>query len=102
MMTLSKRMTYRLFVQTVILLLLYTLAALLGAVQFIDNDFLLHVLPYHQLGAFGNVLLYLTMLTGLISGGVYVIAAERADGMLWNEPLLRYLSWGWTLLLVLA
>lgn len=102
MMTPGKHIAYRLFVQTVVLLFLYALVALLGAVQFVDSHFLVNVFPYHQLGALAHVLLYMSILTGLAGGGIYLVASERADGTIKNEPLLGYVSHGWTVLLVLV
>lgn len=101
-MTPTQHTAYRLFAQTVILLLLYGVVALLGAVQFVDYSFLARVFPYHHLGAMSHVLLHLAIFSGLLGGGVYIVSAERADGSLKNEPLLRLASTGWTMLLALS
>ncbi|MBI5670757.1 MAG: hypothetical protein HZC41_22415 [Chloroflexi bacterium] len=102
-MTLSQRIAYRLFVQTIMLLVLYLLAALAGAVLLIAPDTsLARTLPYHQLGPLAGVLLRLTGLTGLLGGGIYAAAMYRADCRLANERLLRAGAALWMALLALA
>lgn len=101
-LTKTQRIVYSFFAQTVILLLLFSAVYLLGGVKFLGADPLADGLPYHQVNALANVLLQLTALTGLLGGGVYVVAMTRADNRLKDETLLVWLSRGWTLLLLLA
>ncbi len=97
-MTTSQKIIFRFFQQTVILLILYVIAALIAGVKFLAaDDPLLTVLPYNQAGALANVLLNLTVLTGLIGGGLYVAAQQRI-----NILMLRLASIVWTILLILA
>lgn len=101
-MTRTQQVAYGFFGQTIVLLMLYTAATLLGAVKFIVDDPLAVSLPYHHIGAFGNILLHLTVVSGLLGGGVYVTANHRTDNRLANERLLLYTFALWTLLLVVA
>ncbi len=97
-MTTSQKMIFRFFQQTVMLLILYVIAALVAGVKFLAaDDPLLTVLPYNQAGALANVLLNLTVLTGLIGGGLYVAAQQRI-----NVLMLRLAGIVWTILLILA
>ncbi len=97
-MTTSQKIIFRFFQQTVILLILYVIAALIAGVKFLAaDDPLLTVLPYNQAGALANVLLNLTVLTGLIGGGLYVAAQRRI-----NLLALRLAGIVWTILLILA
>src|SRR5690242_14812468 len=99
MMTPTQKLAYRLFLQTLALLILYALVTLLGAVKFLSpNDPLAFTLPYSQLGSFSDILLNLTALTGLLAGGIYIASQHR----IWNERLLGYTGWLWTALLILA
>ncbi|MBI1276605.1 MAG: hypothetical protein GC179_00615 [Anaerolineaceae bacterium] len=97
-MTTSQKIIFRFFQQTVLLLILYVIAALMAGVKFLAaDDPLLTVLPYNQANALANVLLNLTVLTGLIGGGLYMAAQRRI-----NESLLRLTSLLWTVLLILS
>jgi nitric oxide reductase subunit B len=97
-MTTSQKIIFRFFQQTVILLILYGIAALIAGVKFLAaDDPLLTVLPYNQAGALANVLLNLTVLTGLIGGGLYLAAQRRINGL-----ALRLAGIVWTILLILA
>src|SRR5215813_12823504 len=95
----TQKLAYRLFLQTLVLLILYALVSLLGAVKFLSpNDSLAYTLPYNQVGSLADILLNLTALTGLIAGGVYVASQNRVA----NERLLGYTGWLWAALLVLS
>lgn len=95
----TQRAALRLFSQTVALLILWALAALLAALQFLAPDApLARALPYQQIGALANALLHLAALTGLLAGGVYLATGER----IWHAGALRYSVWAWTALLALA
>ncbi len=97
-MTSSQKIIFRFFQQTVIMLILAVIAALVAGVKFLAaDDPLLTVLPYNQAGALANVLLNLTVLTGLIGGGLYLAAQRRV-----NLPVLRLASIVWTVLLILS
>ncbi len=101
-LTRTQRIAYALFAETVLLLLLYAALALLTAVKFLGDDPLAGSLPYSKVSSWANVLLHLTVLTGLLGGGIYAIATTRSDNRLHNQ---RLLVWGlrlWTALLVLA
>ncbi|GIL13394.1 MAG: hypothetical protein BroJett038_21140 [Chloroflexota bacterium] len=96
----TQKIAYAFFAQTVLLVMLYAAAALLGAVKFLSPaDPLALALPYHQIGGLTNVLLLLAGLTGLLGGGLY--AAGEGDRAV-NEMLLGYAFRLWTALLILA
>ena len=97
-MTTSQKIIFRFFQQMVMLLILYVIAALIAGVKFLAaDDPLFTVLPYNQAGALANVLLNLTVLTGLIGGGLYLAAQRRI-----NVLMLRLAGIVWTILLILA
>lgn len=97
-MTSSQKIIFRFFQQTVILLILYGIAALVAGSKFLAaDDPLLTVLPYNQAGALANVLLNLTVLTGLVGGGLYLAAQQRISTM-----ALRLAGLVWTALLILS
>ncbi len=97
-MTSSQKTIFRFFQQTVLLLILYVIASLVAGVKFLSADEpLLTVLHYNQAGALANVLLNLTVLTGLIGGGLYL-----ADQWRINTVALRLAGIVWTILLILA
>ena len=97
-MTSSQKIIFRFFQQTVILLILYVIAALVAGAKFLaTDDPLLTVLPYNQAGALANVLLNLTVLTGLVGGGLYLAAQQRINAM-----ALRLAGVVWTALLILS
>jgi len=97
-MATTQKIATRFFLQTVILFILYALAALLGAAKFLTPDDSLAGLPYQQIGGMANILLHLTALTGLLGGGIYIASQHKV----FNETLLNYSSWTWTGLLVLS
>lgn len=106
-MTRTQKIAYEFFGQTVILLMLYAAVALLGAVKFLGDDPLAVSLPYHQVGALSSVLLHLTIVSGLLGGGTYVVASQRIDDRipgprLRHERLLGYTFALWTSVLILA
>lgn len=100
--TITKRIAYMLFGQTVLLLLLYAGFSLLSAVKFLADDPFAQSLPYHQVNAISNILLNLVILTGLLGGGIYAVASERADGEFTNLHLLTYAFYAWTGYLFIA
>jgi hypothetical protein len=98
-MTQPQKTAYRFFQKTIILLILYGIAALLSAVKFLSpSDALLTALPYYQTGALTNILLNLAALTGLVGGGIYIAAQYRVRG----GNLLRLMGQTWSILLILA
>lgn len=106
-MTRTQQIAYGLFAETLILLMLYTAVTVLGAVKFLGSDPLAVSLPYYQVGAFANVLLNLAIVSGLLGGGIYVVANQYPENQLSgprvkNEGLLAYGFILWTLLLILA
>lgn len=101
-LTTSKRVSYNLFAQSVLLLIVYAAVALLTSVKFLENDPLASSLPYNHASAFGNVLLNLAIISGLLGGGVYVVTGERPDGKLAQERSLFYAFMLWSAFLVLA
>lgn len=101
-LTASKRIAYSLFAQTVLLLIVYAAVALLTAVKFMENDPLASSLPYNQSSAFGNVLLNLAIISGLLGGGIYVVSGERPDSKLAQERWLIYTFTLWTVFLFAA
>ncbi|MBZ0284700.1 MAG: hypothetical protein K8L97_28440 [Anaerolineae bacterium] len=94
----TSKIVRRFFLQTILLFILYALAALLGAAKFLTPDDPLLGLPYHQISGLANLLLYLTALTGLLGGGIYIASQHKV----FNETLLNYSSWAWIGLLVLV
>ncbi len=100
-MTDTKHIVYRLCSQTVLLLVWYAGAALLAAVKFLGHDALASALPYSQVSGLANVLLHLTLLTGLIAGGLYMLHLETATETGTNRDLV-WLWRAWTVFLVLA
>jgi len=94
----TSKIARRFFLQTIVLFILYALAALLGAAKFLTPDDPLMGLPYQQIGGLANLLLYLTALTGLLGGGIYVASQHKV----FNGTLLNYSGWAWTGLLVLS
>lgn len=102
-MTATQKIAYGFFAETVLLLMLYAAAALLGAAKFLTPaDPLALSLPYNQVAALTNVLLNLAALTGLIGGGLYVATGSRGGNQIKYESVLQYGFWLWTLLLILA
>lgn len=97
-MATTQKIATRFFLQTVILFILYALAALLGAAKFLTPDDPLAGLPYQQIGGMANILLHLTALTGLLGGGIYIASQHKV----FNKTLLNYSGWAWTGLLVLS
>ena len=97
-MTTTQKITLRFFGQTVLLLILYGIASVVAGIKFLaPEDGLLTVLPYQQAGALANVLLHLTVLTGLIGGGLYIGGQQNL-----NSAMLRLAGLLWTLLIVLS
>lgn len=90
---------YRFFQLTVVLLVLYALAALVAGLKFLQaEDALLTVLPYQQANGWANSLLYLTALTGLVGGGVHMVARQGQG----NRLILRAVGWLWTLVVIIS
>lgn len=97
-MTTSQKITLSFFGQTVLLLILYSIASVVAGIKFLaPEDGLLTVLPYQQAGALANVLLHLTVLTGLIGGGLYIGGHQHL-----NSAMLRLASILWSVLIVLS
>lgn len=98
-MTTIQQTAYGFFQKTILLLIVYVIAALIAAVKFLSpSDALLTVLPYNQAGALTNTLLNLAALTGLVGGGIYVAGQYRTSG----GSLLRVMGYVWSVLLILA
>ena len=98
----TMRLLYRLFALTVFLLMGYVAVTLLAAVKFLNDDPLALSLPYHLVNGFANVLLDLTLLTGLIAGGLYAIVKERTTLAVAAERALIILVNSWFALVLLA
>ncbi len=72
------RIFVRFFVQSIALLVVYALAALLAALKFLSaEDPLLTVLPYSQTAALASSALLVAALTGLVAGGLYIANQGR-------------------------
>jgi len=99
-MTHTNAIVYRLCAQTVLLLVWYAAMALLAAIKFLPLDPLANALPYSQANGFANVLLHLTLITGLIAGGLYIARLQSDHAP--NEPLLQRVWQAWTVFLVLC
>jgi hypothetical protein len=87
-------------VQTIITLLLALIVRLAGALAELSPGSAF-ILPGDQAVWWGEVLLHLAMLTGLIAGGLYAIAMERPCARMVTPPL-RIAAHGWSLLLALT
>jgi hypothetical protein len=99
-MSTSRHTAYPFLLLAVLLFVAYAAAALLGAVKFLmPNDPLAITLPYNQVGALANALLNLSLVSGLLGGGLYIAAS---DGAPLNERLLRYAFAAWGLLAALV
>lgn len=100
--TKSKRAAFGLLGQTVLLLLAYAAVSLLAAVKFLPQDPLAQGFTYAQASAFAHMLLNLAIVTGLIGGGIYVVANDRPRQTLDREALLLNAYRGWTVLVILV
>lgn len=98
----TRSIVYRLCAQTVLLLVWYAGASLLAAVKFLSVDPLAVALPYSQVNGFANVVLHLTLITGLLAGGLYIAGLQSITDKPQNERGLVSLWRGWTLFLVLS
>lgn len=101
-MTLTRKLIYGMFAQTILLLLLYVGVLLVTAVKFLPEDPLALAVPYHHAHSFASILLSLILLTGLTAGGLYLISAQRYDYMLKRENFLYRVYQAWTIGLILA
>lgn len=101
-MTLTQKLSYRLFSHMLLLLLVYAVVSLLGAVKFLGDDPLATTLPYHQVNAFASVLVNLAVVSGLLGGGVYAAASALAAPRLHDERLLLYSVRLWSLVVLLG
>lgn len=102
MLTESKRIAYQLFGGMVLLWMCYSAVSLLAALKFLPSELLADVPTYAQLGGAANVLLELTLTSGLLAGGTYVIAAERLDGRIRAEGALGYARQLWGIWVILG
>jgi|GEM_PF-482473 len=93
---------YRLCAQTVLLLVWYAGAALLAAAKFLSVDPLANALPYSQVNGFANVVLHLTLVTGLIAAGLYMARLQSVTDQPQDERGLLWLWRAWTLFLLLS
>lgn len=98
----SQGITYALFAQMVLLLLLWAGAALLTAIKFLPEDPLAQSLPYSQSSALAHVLLMLAVQTGLLAGGVHMAISRHTGAEIIEYRLLRWGQMGWALLAILA
>ncbi len=93
------RVTMRFFYLSLLLLLLYGLLALLGGLKFLtDSDALLTVLPYQQASAFASISLTLSILTGLLGGGIYVVTRRQVAQI----GILPVISRLWQILVIVC
>jgi hypothetical protein len=96
----SRQTAYPFLLLAALLFVAYAAAALLGAVKFLTpSDPLAITLPYNQVAALANALLNLSIMSGLLGGGLYVAAS---DGAPLNEQLIRYAFAAWALLTALV
>ncbi|HEX2905931.1 MAG TPA: hypothetical protein VHO69_03680 [Phototrophicaceae bacterium] len=91
MMTPTRRLVYRFFFQTVLLLFLLALVTLWNT---------LRLSP--PLNTFAHLLRHLTILTGLLGGGLYIATTYRTDNQIADETALRVAAGLWTILLLVA
>jgi nitric oxide reductase subunit B len=102
-MTRSQQIAYQFFAQTVVLFVVYTVLALLGAVKFLAPvDPLAGSLPYQQVNALTHIVLSLAVLNGLLGGGLYLALDSAPGKRLAHEPLLGYTAQAWSVYLVVA
>lgn len=98
----TQKIAYGFLSQGIVLLVLYVLISLVGAVKFLGADPLAISLPYSQAAPFASVLLQLAIMSLFAGGGVYAIAHERADGEIQPLNLFKWVYRLWTAFHVLA
>lgn len=96
----SKQIVYRLCAQTVLLLVWYAALSLLAAVKFLPHDPLASALPYSTVSGAANVLLHLTLVTGLLAAGLYIARVQLVAHA--EETSLTWVWRGWTLFLLVS
>jgi nitric oxide reductase subunit B len=102
-LTPTRRIARNMFAQTVALFIVYIILSLIGSAKFLSpHDALASSMPYHHVNAFASMTLHLTLLTGLLGGGLYTVTAERGDGRFADETRLRYLYRAWTAFLIIT
>ncbi len=105
-MTRTQQISFSFLAQAVVLLMLYAAATLLGAAKFVSGDPLAVSLPYQHVSAFANMLLQLSVVSGLLGGGIYVVAGQNAGNRIPGQRLrdegllaVAYRLWSATLIL---
>jgi hypothetical protein len=102
-LTPTRRIARNMFAQTVALFIVYIILSLIGSAKFLSShDALASSMPYQQVSVFASVALWLTMLTGLLGGGLHTVTAERGDGRFADETRLLYIYRAWTAFLIIA
>ena len=96
------KIAYQLFGQTVLLILLYLVVALMTAVKFLPTDPFAQSLGYIQASGFAHVLLNLAIVTGLLGCGVTITADAHAERNFADVGLLQRAFQLWTVLLILT
>jgi hypothetical protein len=99
-MTQTKHIVYQMFAQVVLFLLIYAAFSLLVAIEFLPQAAPIPFLIPESLAWLNQNLLHRIIQTGLLAGGLYVIASEYNPDRLAHENLLRYTFYLWTLLLI--
>lgn len=102
MITATQRIVYQFLTHAVILLVIAVGCALTGAVKFLGVDALTQSLPYSVIAPLTDAVLLLALTSGVIGGGLYAFAHERADRQFPDMRLLRDARIVWTLLCALT
>lgn len=101
-MTQAQRAAYQFLLHLPILLIVYVVVHLVGAVKFLGDDPLVGTFPYHQVSALANSVLLLALTSGVIGGGVYALSHERAEADFQLSRLLGIARVLWMILCVLT
>jgi nitric oxide reductase subunit B len=101
-MTRTQRIAYGFFAHAILLLIAYTVVALIATVKFLGDDPLALTLPFNQVNSFASVLIQLAILSGLLGAGIFMAASSRSDNRLTGERLLFYSFRVWSLVVVLG
>ena len=83
------------------LFLVFGIVNLLTVIQFLDDSRLVDVLPYHITQTFSAVLLHLSILSGLLGGGLYLINVEQRNHTL-NIRWLQYTVTAWIVFAIVS
>jgi hypothetical protein len=92
----TRRIAYRFFVVTVLLLMLHGGAALFAAAQYLGGS--VNVVWT----TLANVLLHLMVVSGLLGGGLYAAVSTQSDNGLMDDRLLRWAFRLWMVGLIVS